>query len=172
MNVVVNESTVSDVVKLMSTTIYNYFKEACGTVGSCDKELENRYKDCLAKDLKKQLKCMKSSNAPISEITFVSSRLCKQLNRHLPVNHNSNIINHDRFISKHFWNYVKRYLQSTQSLLPSFHVTRCTGYFGKAFSALNSKLFPIPSWIPKFSEPTYPCDMKPPSYPVAKLDES
>jgi len=55
-NVVVNESTVSDVVKLMSTTIYNYFKEACGTVGNCDKELENKYKDCLAKDLKKQLK--------------------------------------------------------------------------------------------------------------------
>ena len=55
-NVVVNESTISDVVKLMGTTIYNYFKEACGTVESCDKELENKYKDCLAADLKKQLK--------------------------------------------------------------------------------------------------------------------
>ena len=91
MNVVVSESTVSNVVKLMSTTIYNYFKEVCGTVGSYDKELENKYKYCLAKDLKKQLKYLKSSNAPISEIKFVSSRLRKQLNRHLPVNHNSNI---------------------------------------------------------------------------------
>ena len=108
---------------------------------------------------------MKSSNALISEIKFVSSRLRKQLNRHLLVNLNSNITNHDRFISKHFWNYVKRYLQSTQSLLPSFDVTRCTEHFCKAFSALNSnKLFPIPSWIPKFSEPTYPFEMKPPSY--------
>ena len=73
-NVVVNESTVTDVVKLMSTTIYNYFKEACGTVGSCDKDLENKYKYFLVKDLKKQLKYLKSSNAPISEIKFVSSR--------------------------------------------------------------------------------------------------
>ena len=106
---------------------------------------------------------MTSSNAPISEIKVVSSHLRKQLNRHLPVNHNSNIANHDRFISKHFWKYVKCYLQSTQSLLPSFHVTRCTEHFCKA--ALNSNnLFPIPSWIPQFSEPAYPFDMKPPSY--------
>jgi len=54
-NVVVNESTVIDIVKLMSTTIYNYFKEACGTVGSCEKELENKYKDCLAKELTAQI---------------------------------------------------------------------------------------------------------------------
>ena len=53
MTVVVNESTVSDVVKLMSTTSYNYFKEACGTVRSYDKELKNKYKNCLAKDLMK-----------------------------------------------------------------------------------------------------------------------
>ena len=56
-------------------------------------------------------------------------------------------------------------MQSTQSLLPSFHVTRCTDYFCKTFSALNSnRVFAIPSWIPKFSEPTYPFDMNPPSY--------
>ena len=57
------------------------------------------------------------------------------------------------------------YLQSTQSLHPTFPVTRCTEYFCKAFSALNSnKIFAIPSWIPKFSEPAYPFDLKPPSY--------
>ena len=165
MNVVVHESTVTDVAKLMSTTIYNYLKEACGTMGSCDKDLEKKYKEFLFKDLKKQLNYLKSSNAPISEIKFVSSRLHNQLNRHVPVYHNSNITNHDRSISEHFWTYVKRYLQSTQSLLPSFPVTRCTEYFCKTFSALNSnKIFAIPSWIPKCSKPAYPFDLKPPLY--------
>ena len=150
---------------MMSTTIYNYFKETYGTVDSCDKDLKNKYKDFLTKNLKKQLKFLKSSNTPMPEIKFVSSRLRKQLNRHEPVNHNSNITNHNRFISKHFLQYVKRYMQSTQSLLPSFPVTRCADYFCKTFSALNSnRIFAIPSWIPKLSEPNFPLHMNSPSY--------
>ena len=165
-NVVVNESSVNDIVKMMSTTIYKYFKETYGTVDSCDKDLENKYKDFLTKDLKRHLKFLKSSNAPIPDIKVVSSRFRKQLNRHEPVNHTSNITNHDRFISNHFWQYVKRcYMQSMQSLLPSFPVTCCTDYFCKTFSALKSnRIFAIPSWIPHFSEPTYPFDMNPPLY--------
>ena len=79
MNLVVNvvESSVKNIVNMMSTTIYNYFKKPYGTLEICDNGLNDRYNDFLAKDLKKPLRFLKSSNIPIPEIKFLSSRRCK-----------------------------------------------------------------------------------------------
>ena len=50
-------------------------------------------------------------------------------------------------------------------MLPSFNLKQCVEYFTKTLAAVQpNKLFHIPSWIPKLSDPTIQFDLKPPTY--------
>ena len=163
-NISLGESSIEYIIKQMNETIYDYFKETCGIIETCNKDFNTKYKDYSIKSLKKQLKSLKSSNTSIPEIKFVSCLIGRKLKTQNTVTFTSGI-DHDKYISKNFWNYIKRFLQSKSSLLPSFSATRCTDYFSKTFSALcPNKRFTIPSWIPSFDEPIYPFDTQPPSY--------
>ena len=87
-----------------------------------------------------------------------SKSLTNDLNTH-------GVNDHDEYIGKNFWVYVKNVLAKKRTLLPSFDKEQCTEFFLKSFSAINkSKLFCIPSWIPPFTPPRVPFNLDPPSY--------
>ena len=49
--------------------------------------------------------------------------------------------------------------------MPSFNVTDCFTYFSKSLAKINpTKLFNIPSWIPKLSDPEVQFNLDPPTY--------
>ena len=50
-------------------------------------------------------------------------------------------------------------------MFPSFSMTECAVYFTKTLAAVHpGKLFHIPSWIPRLSDPQVEFDLDPPSY--------
>ena len=71
-DVSLSESSVDNVTRLMMDSIYDYFRDTCGVIENCNKDLSTKYKDHSIKSLKKQLKALKYSKAPILEIKYVS----------------------------------------------------------------------------------------------------
>ena len=66
---------------------------------------------------------------------------------------------------KNFWGYVKNILNRNDSTLPSFSVKQCLDYFTKTLAVVHpNKLFHIPRWIPKLSDPIVQFDLEPPTY--------
>ena len=73
--------------------------------------------------------------------------------------------NQDNYMRKDFWGFVKNVLERGSYVLPSFTRDHCTKFFIKIFSTVRPfQTFSIPSWIPKFSEPSTPFDLSPPTY--------
>ena len=128
------------------------------------------YKDQTVKDLKKSLKQLKLSNADPCEIRYVSRTLRDKLRNanSISVNNTSTqpkTFDHDNLIGKNFWGYVKNILKQSNSLLPSFTMSICVSYFKDTLNSINpNKLFHIPSWIPKLSDPTVHFDLEPATY--------
>ena len=72
---------------------------------------------------------------------------------------------HDKFISRNFWGFVKRIVERPLKILPSFSHKVCTDYFHKLFSSVSpNRQFPIPSWFPSLPQPTVTFSCEPPSY--------
>ena len=57
-------------------------------------------------------------------------------------------------------------MHKSNSLLPTFQpMSSCVSYFKDTLNSINTnKLFHIPSWIPKLSDPTVHFDLEPPTY--------
>ena len=74
--------------------------------------------------------------------------------------------NHDKYIGRNFWGYVKNVMNRKDAVLPSFSMTDClTYYFSKSLTKINpNKLFKIPSWIPQLSDPAIEFNLHPPTY--------
>ena len=73
--------------------------------------------------------------------------------------------NHDEYIAKNFWGYVKNVLSRHRKLLPTFDRDRCTAFFLNSFSACNkSRVFCLPKWIPLCAPPQIPFNPDTPSY--------
>ena len=74
-------------------------------------------------------------------------------------------IDHDMELKNNFWSYVKHYIEKPKHVIPTFDKSKCYKFFKRKFKCLHpSKIFYIPSWIPKFAEPKTPFDLNPPSY--------
>ena len=115
--------------------------------------------------MKKDLKLLKDSHASLDEIRYVSRLLRSKLAKKTSTITSCETLDHDLSISKHFWGYVKLFLQKKPSLLPSFLLERCKQFFIETLSAKHpNKQFPIPSWIPSFSNPTHPFHSDTPPY--------
>ena len=111
------------------------------------------------------MKSLKISRAPVGEIQYVSRLLRKNITVNQPTAISFDKSDHDQSLSRNFWGYVKRVLQSKPSQLPTFSLELCKSYFLGILSAKapNYK-FPIPSWIPSFGNPVHAFDSEPPSY--------
>ena len=73
--------------------------------------------------------------------------------------------NHDNYIGRNFWGYIKNVINKKDSILPSFNVTDCFTYFYKSLAKINpNRLFNIPSWIPKLSDPEVQFNLDLPTY--------
>ena len=119
----------------------------------------------LFENLKKDLELLKDSHASLDEIRYVSRLLRSKLAKKTSTITSCETLDHDLSISKNFWGYVKLFLQKKPSLLPSFSLERCKQFFIETLSAKHpNKQFPIPSWIPSFSNPTHPFHSDPPPY--------
>ena len=87
-NISVNASTVDPVIQLMNKTIYDYFKDTCGTSECCNEDLKEKYANLTSKNLKKELRTLKHSNAPLKlksnmSLTFF---VIKSKNKPCPLN--------------------------------------------------------------------------------------
>ena len=163
-------------IQQLNQTVYQYFSDHFGfNNNTADTSLVNKYKDYSIKDLKRILKSLKSSNNNPDEIKYVSHLLRDKLKS--PSNINSQCdsrldesdiphnIDHDKYVQKNFWGYVKNILDNKDSALPSFSLNQCLEYFTKTLTAIHpNKLFHIPSWIPKLSDPVIQFDLQPPTY--------
>ena len=163
-------------IQQLNQTVYQYFSEHFGlNNNTADTSLVNKYKDNGIKELKRILKSLKSSNNNPNEIKYVSHLLREKLKS--PSNNNSQCdsrldecdtphnIDHDKYIQKNFWSYVKNILNNNDSVLPSFNLNQCLEYFTKTLTAIYpNKLFHIPSWIPKLADPVIQFDLQPPTY--------
>ena len=149
----------------LNNFVYNYFADNFGHVEKIpDKELVNKYKDQTVEHLKKSLKQLKLFNAGPCEIKYVSRTLRDKLRNSSSNSVNNTItpstqpktFNHDNLIGKNFGGYVnKNSMHKSNSLLPSFTMSSCVIYFKDTLNSINpNKLFHIPSWIPKLSDPT------------------
>ena len=157
-------------IQVLNDTIYTYFADNFGNTETIpDESLINKYKDHTVKKLKKALANLKSSNSDPTEIKYVSRTLRDKLrnnnNNTQTESSHDDTFNHDRYLQRNFWGYVKNVLGRKQTLFPSFTVLVCFNYFKKSLAAIHpEKLFPIPNWIPKLCRPQIQFDLDPPTY--------
>ena len=160
---------VNSKIKLLNDVIYNYFADNFGHNETVPDEcMVDKYKECTVKELKKALQSLKSNHGDLSEIKYVSRTLRNKLrnnnNNELTSSSNESF-NHDNFIGRNFWGYIKKVINKKDSILPSFNVTDCFTYFSKSLAKVNpTKLFNIPSWIPNLSDPEVQFNLDPPTY--------
>ena len=166
-----NPITMQDVnskIKFLNNMIYNYFVDNFGHIESIpDNNMVAKYKEYTVKELKKTLRNLKSNNGDLGEIRYVSRALRDKLrnNSNDVDGLNNESFNHDKYLRRNFWSYVKNILNKKVTSLPSFNMTDCFYYFSKSLAKINpSKLFAIPSWIPKLSDPQVQFNLDPPTY--------
>ena len=160
---------VNSKIKLLNDVIYNYFADNFGHNETVtDKGMVAKYKDYTVKELKKALQNLKSNKGDLSEIKYVSRTLRDKLrnnNNDGPTSDSNESFNHDNYIGRNFWGYIKNVINKKDSILPSFNVTDCFTYFSKSLAKINpNRLFNIPSWIPKLSDPEVQFNLDPPTY--------
>ena len=155
--------TVGPAIEHFYDIIYNYFKETCGVLDrDLNKDLDEKYSKHSSKELKKLLKSLKANESPLQEVKFVSHLLRSKLGKS---NNNPIIENHDEYIAKNFWGFVKNVVSKEARLSPTFTKLQCINYFTKVLSSvLPNKRFAIPSWIPCLNQPSQPFNLDPPTY--------
>ncbi|CAB3987434.1 Hypothetical predicted protein [Paramuricea clavata] len=160
---------VNSKIELLNDVIYNYFADNFGhNVTVPDKNMVTKYKEYTVKELKKALQNLKSNKGDLSEIKYVSRTLHDKLrnnNKDGLTSDSNESFNHDNYIGRNFWGYIKNVINKKDSILPSFNVTDCFTYFCKSLAKINpNRLFNIPSWIPKLSDPEVQFNLDPPTY--------
>ena len=148
----------------MNETIYDYFHDNFGhSEDFVNDQIIEKYRDSSKRSLKTDLKYLKQSQAPISEIRYVARLLRQKISTSAVESMPE--VDHDNKIQNNLWSYVKTYLHCSTSPLPSFSVENCTSSFREFFRSKNpSKCFSIPSWIPPLPKPSVPYNLTPPSY--------
>ena len=132
-------------IKLLNDAVYNYFADNygyCETVP--DQNLITKYKDYMVKELKKALQQLKSNKCDLSEIKYVSRTLRDKLrsnsNNANGSSSNESFFNHDQYLGRNFWDYVKNIINNIDTILPSFNMTDCLSYFSKSLAEINLAL--------------------------------
>ena len=80
-------------------------------------------------------------------------------------NNTNESLNHDKYFERNFWGYVKKVINCSDSILPTFNMDDCLKYFKTVLTKVNpNKIFQIPSWIPMLHDPITEFDLEPPTY--------
>jgi len=154
----------------LNKVTYEYFRETYGCINNEDevsKELKEAYKDHAKKDLKKELKILKKQQPqdPI-RIKYVAKLLRVKLqNKEVDVSRKMSLQKDDTALLRNFWGFCKRLFVKSNEIKPTFSKSTCENYFLKILSPLNpSKVFTIPSWIPRLTAPTVEFSNQPVTY--------
>ena len=153
----------------LNDVIYNYFADNFGHVESPpNRLLVEKYKSHTTKELKKALKHLKSTNSDLTEIKYVARLVrntLRNVNNNLTASNHDESFNHDDYIQRNFWGYVKNVFKVKDQMLPTFTMSECFSYFTKILAKINpTKVFNIPSWIPLLPDPTIEFNLDPPTY--------
>ena len=166
-NAPIESQGLNTTIKGLNNTVYNYFADNFGYTETLpDENLISKYRDHTVKNLKKALKDLKSKDSDLEEIKYVSRTLRNKLrNNSHETPRPDDIFNHDEYIERSFWGYVKNILNKKNSVLPAFNMKECHTYFTKSLSFIHpNKLFRIPGWIPQLSNPEIEFNLEPPTY--------
>ena len=143
----ITAASLNHVVCNMNNILYRYYKENYGCVNdSSTSAFVSKYKDASVRELKKRLKQLKLACVDISEIKYVSRLLQRKMCKPGSLAQDMNahcISDHDEYIDKKFWGYLKNILAKGGTLLPSFDKERCTEFFLKCFLPINSSAFQV-----------------------------
>ena len=170
LNQPMRRENIDQTIETMNSVIYDYFLQSYGTSNTtANGKLMVSYKDKSVKELKADLKTLKSTNADTVEIKFVANLLRTKLQKtdrtYLGNGNCNQTVNHDHYIKASFWGYVKAFLKNQATLNSTLNKATCTCFFSKYFSSLNpEKFFSIPSWIPSFASLKVPFNLDPPIY--------
>ena len=138
-NAPIRNGDLNSSISVLNNTIYNYFAENFGYVESFpDKSLKEKYENHNVKNLKKALKTLKSSNSNLAEIKHVSYLLRNKLDTNTvnKATNNAEALNHDNYIERNFWGYVKYMFHKKDIVLLTFTMTECLSYFKNVLASL------------------------------------
>ena len=154
----------------LQQTIYSYFATNYGTLknGSTD---TSKYKTMSVKELKRELANLKKNPLNGTEIKLVShlirARLEKKgvpdnlINRDISVKE----ISIDRRLSQNLRKTCNQIFETSEKILPTFHIDSCVSYFKNILHQINKrKRFVFPDWIHRLKEPLNPCSIEAPTY--------
>ena len=115
------------------------------------------------------MKELKFSNSDLTEIRYVSRLVRNKLKTKATNDNLSNNkdgpFNHDKFLERNFWGYVKKVINYDESIFPTFNTDDCVKHFKSVLAKINpNKIFQIPSWIPALPDPITEFDLEPPTY--------
>ena len=166
----INTMGVSHALIELNNVTYDYFKETYGLFNSENQtinKLKDIYKDFSKNDLKKELKKLKNRQPQDPEkIKYVAKLLRGKLqNKEIDVSSKRPLQEDDTALQRNFWGFCKRLFVKSNETKPTFSKSTCENYFLKVLSPLNpSKVFTIPSWIPRLNGPTVEFSKEPVSY--------
>jgi len=128
----------------MQQTIYMYLASTVGIVKKDNNQLDDKYKSLTVKQLKRELRMLKSNKQESDEIMFVS----KLIRQRITTGPKKNAANVDNPLMRNFWTTCRKIFDTTEAVLPSFDVNKCYKYFKSILSQANKlKTFIIPKWI-------------------------
>ena len=124
------------------------------------------YKDFTKKDLKKELKKLKSQQThDATRIKYVAKLLRGKVENKDADVKSTSPLQDDMTLQRNYWGFCKRLFVKSKETLPSFSKTICENYFLEVLSPENpSKVFNIPSWIPRLNAPKEKFSNEPVSY--------
>ena len=158
-----------EIVETFNNTIYDYFAETFGMVkkgAAIDENLKHQFIKLSKNELKRELKKLKKDKSidNSQEIRYVARLLRDKISPNT-AREVISTIDHDLEITKSFWGYCKRFLESTTKTVPTFTRDVCTDFFLKTFRCINkARKYIIPTWIPSLCKPTTKFDQSPPTY--------
>ena len=91
-----------------------------------------KYKNHTTKELKKALKHLKSTNSDLTEIKYVARPVrntLRNVNNNLTGSTHNHSFNHDDYIQRNFWGYVKNVIKVKDQMLLTFSMSECLSYF-------------------------------------------
>jgi len=109
----------------MQQTIYKYFASTEGIVKKDNNQLHHKYRSFTVKQLKRELRRLKSNKQEGDEIIFVS----KLIRQRITTGPKENAANVDNQLIRNFWTTCRKIFDTTAAVLPSLDVNRCYKYF-------------------------------------------
>ena len=161
---------VSHALDQFNSVAYEYFHDTYGLINANEqvtKELKDIYKDFSKNNLKKELKKLKNQEPKdLEKIKYVAKLLRGKLEKQDgDVKSKRQLVRDDTALLENFWGFCKRLFVKSDATKPTFSKSICETYFMKILSPMNpSKLFTIPTWIPRLNPPAVEFDKEPVSY--------